>query len=66
MQISNSDIFLKNINVFFTYFILEIIFSYQKHIIFIYVNTSCKYILFLSNMQGEKIKINYNNLFEIL
>jgi hypothetical protein len=65
MQISNLDFFKKKLYVF-TYFILEIIFPYQKQMIFIYVNTSCKYNLFLSNMQGEKLKINYNNLFEIL
>jgi hypothetical protein len=37
MQISKLDFFKKKLYVF-TYFILEIIFPYQKQMIFIYVN----------------------------
>jgi hypothetical protein len=47
----------------FNFLTLDIIFSYQEQIFIIFINTSCKYNLFISI---KKIKINYNNLFVIL
>jgi hypothetical protein len=47
----------------FNFLTLDIIFSYQEQIFIIFINTSCKYNLFILI---KKIKINYNNLFAIL